>query len=48
VRLEPNESLRRASVGNDFGCVAQDERVIIVAEDLEAVSEPVQLRVRRI
>lgn len=48
VRVESNESLRRASIGNDLGRVAQGELVVIVLEDLVAVTEPVQLRVHRI
>ena len=40
---ESDESLRRTSVGNDLGSVAQKECVVSVLEDLEAVTEPVQL-----
>ena len=43
MRVESDENLRRASIGNDVGCVAQSERVVIILEDLEAVTEPVQL-----
>jgi len=43
VGVESDEGLRRASIGNDIGCVAQDERVVSVLEDLVAVTEPVQL-----
>ena len=48
VRVESDEGLRRASIGNDLGRVAQGELVVIVLENLVAITEPVQLRVRRI
>ena len=43
MAVESGESSRRASVGNNISFVAQNERVVSGFDNLEAVTEPVQL-----
>ena len=38
-----DEILRKTGIGNGIKCVAQDELVVSVFADLEAVTEPLQL-----
>ena len=38
-----DEILRKTSIGNGIKCVAQDQLVVSVFADLEAVTEPIQL-----